>query len=56
MHMRTTLILDDDLVARARVAQAAYESSSQEQVDYRAIRSTHQAVQEIRRCLAGYEG
>jgi CubicO group peptidase (beta-lactamase class C family) len=29
--------------------------SSQEQVDHRAIRTTHQAVQEIRRCLAGYE-
>jgi CubicO group peptidase (beta-lactamase class C family) len=29
--------------------------SSQEQVDYRAIRSTNRAVQEIRRCLAGYE-
>jgi CubicO group peptidase (beta-lactamase class C family) len=30
--------------------------SSQEQVDYRAIRSTNLAVQEIRRCLAGVEG
>jgi CubicO group peptidase (beta-lactamase class C family) len=30
--------------------------SSQEQVDYRAIRMTHRAVREIRRCLAGYEG